>query len=514
MDFNPGSRKESEMEERGMYLKDLLEKAGYPAPYSPAHFDPFIKGVTDNSRNVKPGYIFVAIKGEKVDGHVYLSNAVEKKAAALVVQRNNCEWPGIITIRVPDTREAIARLAHAFYDFPSRECFTLGITGTNGKTSTAYLVRACLQADQKKTAIIGTIAHQVGNRKIKAVNTTPSALELAKMYDQMRDEGIRNVVMEVSSHAICQKRILGVKFSVGLFTHLSQDHLDYHGTMEEYRKAKERFFTEYLSENKEAVAVFNMDDEAGRSFSEKFTGEKISYGIQNKADVHTVNYDLSENGIRLEIDVRGEKIVVQSPLLGVFNVQNVTAAVAGAVAAGISKDAIVKGIASMKNVPGRFERIHEGQNYSVIVDYAHTPDALVRLLESVEDFTGERIITVFGCGGDRDKSKRPLMAEAVANSMKRNDGDYAIITNDNPRSEEPGEIASQVEAGMKKILGNNKRWEIVLDREEAIKKAIKMAGKGDVVIIAGKGHETYQVIGEETRHFDDREMARNVLKTL
>jgi UDP-N-acetylmuramoyl-L-alanyl-D-glutamate--2,6-diaminopimelate ligase len=491
-------------------LRELLHEAGYDPDLCPSPLDRLITGVTDNSRRVLPGNIFVAIQGSRADGHLFLSDAVECGAAALIVEREIPAYPGVLIICVPDTRDALALLSHAYYGNPSRDKLLIGVTGTNGKTTTTYILRSCLQAAGIPTGLIGTIQNDEGDGIVKAQNTTPSALSLARMFARMGQNGLRGAVMEVSSHAIQQKRILGSEFKAGVFTNLTQDHLDYHGTMEAYREAKWRFFEDYIAHNS-GVAAFNMEDETGRMFAGMFKGEQATYGMRDGVDVRPERCQLSPRGTRIILNLRGEQREICTGLVGRFNVMNILAASAGALAAGIQPDAIAEGISRMKPIPGRFELVDRGQPFAVIVDYAHTPDALARILSSALDFSPRRIITVFGCGGDRDRNKRPLMAMAVGQSMQRNEEDYAIITNDNPRSEDPAEIARQAESGLLRLRIANERYDIILDRREAIRRALSLAGEGDIVIIAGKGHEDYQIIGGNTLHFDDREAAREIL---
>jgi len=472
----------SEVTRRHICLGNLFINAGLDANISSSEFDRPITGISDDSRNVLPGNIFVAISGNATDGHLFLSDAVEHKAAALVVERSIPPYPGVAIIRVPDARVALARLAHSFFGNPTKDKIICGITGTNGKTTTAYLLRSCLEAAGLPTALLGTIEYDLHGYSIRATNTTPSPLRLARLFSQMGENGVNTAVMEVSSHAIHQKRILGINYSVGIFTNFTQDHLDYHGSLDAYREVKRHFFTEYLFENPRSVGVFNIDDATGRDFAKSFTGRKITYGLGSDADVSAEEFTL-----------------------------NILAAAAGALAIGIKEASICEGIAGMKSVPGRFERIDEGQPFSVIVDYAHTPDALERSLANARDIASGRIITVFGCGGDRDRSKRPLMGAAVARTILHNPSNFAIITNDNPRSEPPAEIAHQAEDGLLSVLGRSDRYKIILDRKEAIRRAVSRAGEGDVVLIAGKGHEDYQIIGKRVLHFDDREAAWEIL---
>ncbi|HOE63067.1 MAG TPA: UDP-N-acetylmuramoyl-L-alanyl-D-glutamate--2,6-diaminopimelate ligase [Candidatus Sumerlaeota bacterium] len=494
-------------------LKNLLNAAGINPALCPPDADLQITGISDNSRRIKPGNIFVAVKGENADGHLFLSDAVDKQAAALIVERDIPAYPGVPVIRVPDTRDALALLAHAWYGNPSKKLQLYGLTGTNGKTTSTYILKACLEAAGIRTGLIGTIHYDVGGELLKAVNTTPSSLSLAEMFARMLSNGLGAAVMEVSSHAVHQRRIRGLEFNVGIFSNLTQDHIDYHGTMDAYRQTKWKFFEEYLAPFG-GIGVFNLEDETGRNFASNYPGEKITYGMDLRADVYPVSYELHPRHTRISIHFRGKSLEICTGLIGRFNLMNILAASAGAMAAGISPEQIAAGISQMRPVPGRFEPVDVGQPFALIVDYAHTPDALERILASALDFSPRRIITIFGCGGNRDRAKRPLMAMAVGNSMMRNRGDFAIITNDNPRDEEPEAIAREAEQGFIQLGLPSERYEIILDRKSAIRRALNMAGKDDIVIIAGKGHEDYQIVGKNVLHFDDRETARELLKEM
>ncbi|MBN1902063.1 UDP-N-acetylmuramoyl-L-alanyl-D-glutamate--2,6-diaminopimelate ligase [Candidatus Sumerlaeota bacterium] len=511
-----GKSKKSSSRECGktMRLGTLLRRAGLDSYLKGIDANPLVSGISDNSRHVLPGDLFVAIKGENSDGHRFLSDAVLCRASTLVVQDEIPGFPGVAMIRVPDTRVALAHIAHAFYGFPTKDKLVCGVTGTNGKTTTTYLLRSCLEAGGVPSALMGTIEYDLGSLKIKANNTTPSALQLARYFHQMTQNHLSAAVMEVSSHSVVQKRILDINFRIGIFTNLTQDHLDYHENMESYRQAKWRFFEDYILKNPEGVGVFNLDDETGRWFADLSKGCKWTYGMQSFADVFPEDYSLRPSRTRALLNARGEKIEIASALPGRFNIMNILAATAGALAAGLPLKTIADGIARLKSVPGRFELIRMGQPFSVVVDYAHTPDALERLLASACDFNPPRIITVFGCGGNRDRDKRPKMASTVARSMMRNSVDYAILTNDNPRMENPGDIAREAEGGFAGFSDFSKRYEIIMDRRMAIRRALSMAQEGDVVLIAGKGHEDYQVMGSEILRFDDRETAREILDEL
>jgi len=495
-------------------LRTLLLEAGYDPGDWGLEANPLITGLADHSQKVAPGNLFVALKGASADGHVFIPDALARGAAAIMVQMSASSSAGVPLLCVPDTREALARLAHAFFGQPTKNKLVCGITGTNGKTTTAFLLRSCLEAAGHPTALFGTIEYDLGTEKIKAHNTTPSSLDLARYFDTMTKNGLRAAVMEVSSHAIHQKRIQGIHFTVGIFTNLTRDHLDYHDNMLSYKEAKWSLFQDYIAKNPDGVAVFNWDDPVGREFAERYAKDKVTYGCDKPADVFPLQYFLTPLGSRILLNMRGARQEIRTRLIGRFHLQNICAAAAGAWAAGLSPDQIARGIENLASVPGRFEYVNQGQPFSVIVDYAHTPDALERLLSSACDFNPGRIIIVFGCGGNRDREKRPLMGAAVARSLLRNSRDFAIITNDNPRGEAPESIAQHAEEGLLSLPGVSGRYAVILDRKAAIRQAISMAGEGDMVIIAGKGHEDYQIVGTRTLPFDDRETAREILGEL
>jgi UDP-N-acetylmuramoyl-L-alanyl-D-glutamate--2,6-diaminopimelate ligase len=487
-----------------MRLDDLFQAAGLAVPEGAAGVE--VTGVTDNSRQVEPGHVFAAIRGTHADGHLFISDAVERGAAVVITQQNIPEYRGVLIVQVPDSREALGRLAHAFLGNPARNMLTVGVTGTNGKTTTTYLMEAILRAAGRRPGVIGTIEYRYAGQTVVADNTTPSAVRLARLFAAMRDAGTDAVVMEVSSHALDQKRVAGIEFDLGIFTNLTQDHLDYHRTMEAYAEAKHLLFSHHLKPATGA-AVFNVDDPCGRSFSARFAGPQITFAMDaDDADVVACNPVFSSSGTRFTVRTGGREVTVNAQLLGRFNVLNITGALAGALAVGIPLDTAVAAVETVPTVRGRFEQVNAGQDFLVIVDYAHTPDALERVLTNAKSMTQGRLFVVFGCGGDRDRTKRPIMGRIAATL-----GDRIILTNDNPRTEDPQSIADMVYAGICEVSGGSDRARVILDRREAIGAAIAEAGAGDVIVIAGKGHENYQILGTTKTHFDDVEVAREFL---
>jgi UDP-N-acetylmuramoyl-L-alanyl-D-glutamate--2,6-diaminopimelate ligase len=492
-----------------MQLGTLCQQARIPCALEPEDLGIKITGLEDDSRNVAPGNMFVAIKGSKADGHLFLADAVQKGAKVLVVQDKSQKYGEAVIIQVPDTREALASLAHSFYGSPSEQMLVIGVTGTNGKTTTTYLIESILGMAGRKVGLIGTIEYRYGCTRLKAPNTTPSALRLADLFAKMRDDEVNAVVLEVSSHAIDQKRILGIHFDIGVFTNISQDHLDYHKTMNEYVAVKRSFFLDFLAKIPEAIGIFNLDDSYGMEFALAYPHRKLTYSLSSQADIRVNDYRFQPDGTHISLDIQGTAAHLFSPLLGVFNIMNILAAVAVGVALEISPDSLCSAIEQVRTIPGRFEQVTCGQPFYVIVDYAHTPDALSRVLVNARELTKGKIMTVFGCGGDRDQTKRPIMGRVVGEMS-----DYAIVTNDNPRTEDPLVIARAAEKGLREAGMSPERYKIILDRREAISQALHGAEPGGLVLIAGKGHEDYQIIGTTIHKFDDKAVAMELLQVL
>jgi UDP-N-acetylmuramoyl-L-alanyl-D-glutamate--2,6-diaminopimelate ligase len=475
-----------------------------------------VSGVTDNSREVKDKYIFACMPATyespyaswtyRTDGHDYIANAIDNGASVILVQKPLSEISqknGVTYIRVDDTRIALAKVSASFYDHPSRKLLMVAVTGTNGKTSTCYLSKSMLSFGGKNTAILGTIVQRVGGKDISAGMTTYEAHRLQKALRDILDEGMDAVVMEASSHAIELKRVDEVDFDVAVFTNLTQDHLDFHKGMSGYLAAKTKLFADLGNYKKQVYAVVNADDPASEHIIRNTKAEVITYAVNTNADLKVTSFQSKSEGLSFVVSIRGkDDLEVNLQLLGEYNLYNALGAIGVGVSQGLSLDVIKEGLERVDSVPGRFDRVNCGQDYAVIVDYAHTPDALERVLTAARKLTNGRLITVFGCGGDRDKTKRPIMGE-MATSLS----DYSIVTSDNPRTEDPMRIISHILDGVK-----GGEYEVIPDRRSAIEKAISIAKKGDFIVIAGKGHEDYQIIGTTKIHFDDKEIACEFIK--
>lgn len=468
------------------------------------------RDVTHDSRACEPGSVFVAIRGAKSDAHRFIPQAIERGAIAVISELAALSEPASegapAWIQVEDVRGALPRAAAAVHQHPSRRLKLVGVTGTNGKTTTAHLIDSIIKASEGKSAIFGTISHRVGDEVAAALNTTPEASDIQRMLARAAAAGCKSAVMEVSSHAIELHRADALKFAVAVFTNLTRDHLDFHGNMENYFAAKEKLFNGALG-SEPGASVINVDDENGRRLFRSAKGDRISYGLGSRTDVGTEDFRLSSQGLTFTASTPNGKIEIASPLVGRFHVYNILAATAAGLALGVSLADIAQGVADCRTVSGRFEQVtmNGGMPFAVFVDYAHTDDALKNVLHTAREVAGSgRVITVFGCGGDRDRTKRAPMGE-IAGSLS----DVAIVTSDNPRTEDPEAIIADIEAGLSKGAQHHLK---LTDRREAIFRAIDEAREGDVVLIAGKGHETYQVLGEQRIHFDDHEVAREAMK--
>lgn len=468
--------------------------------------------IEKDSRLVKPGQLFLCVSGLTVDGHAYAAEAVRKGAAAIVTERPLAlEVPQLI---VKDSRFATAIIADHVYAYPSEQMKLIGVTGTNGKTTTTYLIEKILNDQRMPTGVIGTIERRFGGMSFPMKGTTPDAHELQRHLGEMRDAGMRYCAMEVSSHALEQGRVKGCRFRTAIFTNLTQDHLDYHGTMEQYASAKGLFFSRlgnaYSQSAKErSYAVLNADDEASARFGMLTSAEVVTYGVEREADVRATSISVSAKGAFFHVQTFRGETDIRLRLPGKFNVYNALAAIAAALIEGVELEYIKASLESIPGVPGRVESVEEGQPFSVVVDYAHTPDGLENVLRAVQEFADKRIICVFGCGGDRDRSKRPLMGKIAARYS-----DIVIVTSDNPRTEDPARIIADIEAGLAGEKQASSRYLLIPDRRTAIQKAVEMASQGDVVLIAGKGHETYQLIGGNVYPFDDRIEAKEAIRGL
>lgn len=490
-----------------MVLKDLLEGVRVIKLYSGMYGkmvltqDVSVQNIRYDSRKVGPGDMFVALRGTASDGHRFIQTAMHAGAIVVVVD-DDAALPdtlfmheGVLKVVVPDARAALARLSANFYGRPGDTLTLVGVTGTNGKTTTTHLVRSIMEAHGQKSGLVGTIEYRIGGQVIPATHTTPESLELNALLADMVQQGCTAAVMEVSSHALAMHRVDGMKFRAGVFTNLTQDHLDYHGTMEEYFRVKKRLF-EQLGDD--AVAVVNDDDAYGRRMVEGSAARVITYGTGGGADVQATAIALSVGGSRCTISYGEDALEIRSSLTGRFNIANILAAYATGIGLGIPAETVRAGIAQVQAVRGRFEQIVAPAGWTAVIDYAHTPDALENCLHTIREIMpgGSRIITVFGCGGNRDRGKRPVMGR-IATTLS----DVTIITSDNPRNEDPEMIIREILAGAGGA--NNVRTEA--DRRKAIRLALTDARPGDVVLVAGKGHETYQVVSDTKHHFDDRE---------
>ncbi|MEW5946925.1 MAG: UDP-N-acetylmuramoyl-L-alanyl-D-glutamate--2,6-diaminopimelate ligase [bacterium] len=482
-------------------LERLL--AGVPHRVAKGDGNTAVGSLSYDSRECAGGCLFFCIAGFNVDGHDFVPEAVARGAKAIVAERDVAVPEGVTLALVEDSRRAMGLISAEFFGNPSRKLDVTGVTGTNGKTSVAFMVEAALRRAGRRTALMGTVENRIGGEVLPVKRTTPESLDTQSLMARMVESGCTHLSMEVSSHAVELHRIAGCRFSTGIFTNLTQDHLDFHRDFDSYREAKRRFFSEYLTAGGQA-AVLNADDPGAAYVARGLECRVVTYGIESGgADVRAEGVACGASGIRFEVTGGGSRLgVIESGLLGRFNVYNALALAAFAFARGIPFEAVAGVLADMPPVPGRFERIDAGQDFTVVVDYAHTPDGLENVLRSAREMCAGRLIVVFGAGGDRDRTKRPKMGAAAAALA-----DVVIVTSDNPRSEDPGAIIRDVLAGM----GAGREPVVEPDRFNAIREALRTAGGGDVVVIAGKGHETYQIFRDRTVYFDDRELARSIL---
>ena len=463
-----------------------------------------ISDIAYHSLRVGPGTLFVAIRGNVADGNKYINEALDKGARA-VVSEMDIETP-VPRIVVKDSRSALARLSSRFFGEPSSKMKLIGVTGTNGKTTITYLLESIFKEAGLSPAVVGTVEHRFMGQRIKSANTTPESYDLQKLFREMASGGVNACAMEVSSHALALERVVGCQFDGAIFTNLSPEHLDFHGEMESYFESKVRLFRERLAESskKNVFAAINADDPYGQRLAEDVDHNVMRYSINGSGEVTAKEILCNADGIRMTIKTPAGEFECASRLIGGFNAHNILAAVAGGLGLGLPLDAIRQGIEKIRCVPGRLERVENSRGIIALVDYAHTPDALEKVLTNMRDLsktTGGRLIAVFGCGGDRDRAKRPVMGKVASEKA-----DVAIVTSDNPRSENPDAIIKEILSGIK-----NKNFEVIGDRKAAIEHAAAIARRGDVVIVAGKGHEDYQIIGNDRRHFDDREVLRECL---
>lgn len=488
----------------------LLAEAVTGAALADGNDATLITGVEYDSRQVGPGSLFVAVPGEKFDGHNFLNQVIAAGAGAIVVQADRAAGLGGVSVPrmvVPDCRKALAPLACCFWDNPTSRLYLAGVTGTNGKTTTTLMIDSIAQAAGDITGTIGTLGATVAGKSLPGDRTTPEAPDLQRLFAQMRGAGAVSAVMEVASHALVLGRTEGCQFDVGVFTNLTQDHLDFHGTMEAYRDAKGLLFTQYAEAAKAAgkkfTAVLNVEDAAGEFYHQRCLEQGtsvVTYAPNGKAMIRPDNIRAFVDRITFRAETPTGPVEVALPFGGGFNVANALAAIGYGVARGLSPEVIAQGLANCLPVPGRFQPVRAGQDFAVLVDYAHTPDGLENVLRSARPLTTGRLIAVFGCGGNRDRTKRPIMG-----GLAKQLADVAIVTSDNPRHEEPESIINEILTGMSSTAGAEVFRES--DRRAAIALAVRKAKPGDTVVIAGKGHENYQILGDQTIHFDDVEVA-------
>ncbi|HZM69607.1 MAG TPA: UDP-N-acetylmuramoyl-L-alanyl-D-glutamate--2,6-diaminopimelate ligase [Candidatus Cryosericum sp.] len=501
-----------------MQLKEILRDL--PGARVTGDPETSIQGLAYDSRAVERGYLFAALRGEARDGLDFLDQALERGAVAVLASRpsrGRVAW-----VQAEDDRRALALMARAYYGRPDERLMTVGVTGTNGKTTVCYLLEAALREADLKPCLLGTVAYRYGRDESRAERTTPESLDLYRHLDRFASSGARSCAMEVSSHALAQQRVAGIAFRAGVFTNLTQDHLDFHRTMERYREAKAGLFRD-LPER--AVAVLNADDEASAAMRAATRARVVTFGESTGADLRLASHRPTAGGSEVTLAIGPGvapgaslpgTLTIASPLIGVLNARNLAAAAAASLALGLPVEAVARGLGQMRGVPGRLERVDDDGEFLVLVDYAHTDDALSQVLSAVRELRPRRVITVFGCGGDRDRAKRPRMGFAAAQAS-----DLVIVTSDNPRSEDPQAIIDGILPGVRKALGGSEsaplpeeRCLVVLDRREAIRRAVERARKGDCVVIAGKGHEPYQILADKTIPFDDRQVARDALAGL
>jgi len=466
-----------------------------------------VESIAYHSRRVQRNTLFVAIRGEKSDGHQFVDQAIELGASVIVAERE-ISSPRATCLVVEDSRLALADLSAAFYGMPARKLKMAAVTGTNGKTTTTFLIKHICEKAGMRCGLLGTVQYEIGDRILPAIRTTPEALDIQELLAQIVNAGGRAAAMEVSSHALAQDRTRGIEWDVAVFTNLTQDHLDFHGTMENYFEAKAKLFQDLplQSKKKGASAVIKIDDRYGEKLVDRLAGKIpiVTYGLGLHADFRASNYRTEFAGTSYQLDARGRSYLVRVPLIGRFNVANSMAALAAATVMGVNLRAAILSLARSPQVPGRLELVPAKRQFQIFVDYAHTDDALRNVLKTLRELKPRKLIVVFGCGGDRDRKKRPLMGR-VTDEL----ADHAIITSDNPRKENPDAIISEVEKGFRST-----HYEKIVERTEAIRHAVAMAQPRDLVLIAGKGHEKYQEFADHTIPFDDIQVARRALDDL
>jgi UDP-N-acetylmuramoyl-L-alanyl-D-glutamate--2,6-diaminopimelate ligase len=452
-----------------------------------------VAGIAYDSRKVEAGYVFVAITGFETDGHQYIDEAIANGANVILAEQE-IEQQEVTVIQVDDTRAALAQISAKFYDYPADELTVIGVTGTNGKTTTTYLIEGILSSLGLKTGLVGTIKNKVGSNEESSSRTTPESLDLQRMFAEMLADGVTHVVMEVSSHALALDRVLGIDFDRKVFTNLSRDHLGFHESFEQYLNAKLKLF-----KSNDKPSIINVDDSRADKMADEISGTILTYGIEREADFSGSEIEINAKGVQYNLLNNDTSLEIDLQLTGKFNVYNSLAAISTVVSMGYDLAEVKEQIEEISGVPGRFETINAGQDYGVIVDYAHTPDGMKNVLETAAAMDKNRLIVLFGCGGDRDRSKRPAMA-----SLAEKYADYTIVSNDNPRSENQSKIFSEIKVGFSEEF---KAYEIIADRKKAIEYAIKMAKKNDLVLLLGRGHEKYQILNNKKIKLDDRQVA-------
>lgn len=462
-----------------------------------------ISNICYDSRKATKGSVFVCIVGYETDGHKYIDKALAFGAVAIVVQNGSelCEIPeGITVVYTDNTRQMLAGMASSFFGHPEKSLKVIGVTGTNGKTTVTTLIKSILEFEEKSVALIGTNANIINGRVLPTERTTPESYELYELFAQMVKEGVEYVIMEVSSHSLYLDRVYGIEFLVGAFTNLTQDHLDFHKTMENYKAAKGMLFDVSRS------GCINVDDAAGKEYMNAAKCPVITYGVESDAAMRASDIKISARGVIFNVAYEGKSYKVRLGIPGKFSVYNALTALSCVVSAGIPIERAIEALTFAKGVMGRCETVYTKTDYTVIIDYAHTPDGLENIISTVREFCEGRVITLFGCGGDRDRTKRPIMGRVAASLS-----DYCVVTSDNPRTENPAAIIEDIMVGVK---DTDCEYTVIENRREAIKFALSFAKRGDCIILAGKGHETYQIIGKEKNHFDEREVIEECLKEL
>ena len=494
-----------------MMLKELIKGLNITEILGNPNCD--VRGVTQDSRKVQKGFLFAALPGQERDGHQFIAQALKKGALALIVSEKKAliQSESVTQVLVDNSRRALAQVSARFYGNPSEKMTVIGITGTNGKTTLTFLLESILEEAGRRPAVLGTINYRFGGKTTPAENTTPESVDLQSLLAEMLAAGATDVVMEVSSHSLVMERVHEVQFDVAAFTNLSQDHLDFHGDLEKYFQAKLKLFTDFLpaSRKKDKFAVLNMEEMRSESIRAAVLPKSIKFartGLTGPYEISARSFQLSPDGIVAQIVAGSDSFEIRSRLLGKFNLENILVAIGIARCLGLDHDVISRGIEKVRLVPGRLEKIENQKGFLVFVDYAHTPQALAAVGANIRKFSRGRIITVFGCGGDRDRTKRPLMGREAALFS-----DFILVTSDNPRNEDPEAIIEEILPGIDEVGFPRERVSQVVSRQEALEQAVKLARRGDLILVAGKGHEDYQIVKGQKVHFSDQEILKELL---